>query len=217
MQKKIDQFNALFLNMAACYVERVIGKTKEKEPEARGAAQQFRYELADEVRLANLLAVTVGKMWDRMAQEPPQDGAEPVELGPGMVFKMGRAEPVRIDLTPEQAAKVDQALRGVGLFKLDAVAAQEAAKMKEVHINATPDQGEELRRMMQEAGPGTIVNFAEEEAPPGAWEILWNILTGKLKAPEGCAFNINVNVENGPQEVTVKTADSVPDKQQETE
>ena len=99
MQQEIDIFNLAFVQMATGYVKRVAERTLKEEPEARGAAQQFRLELGDEVNLANLLAVTVGKLWDKMAQEPPKepiqepqkDGTEPVKLGPGVYLRMENA------------------------------------------------------------------------------------------------------------------------------
>ena len=73
MQEKIDRFNAAFVNMAADYVNRVAIRAAQKEPEPKGAAQQFRYELANEIQLANLLAATIGKMQAASGGELPAD------------------------------------------------------------------------------------------------------------------------------------------------
>ena len=62
MQEKINSFNAAFVDLAAGYVNRVAIRAAQKEPEPKGAAQQFRHELANEIQLANLLAATIGKM-----------------------------------------------------------------------------------------------------------------------------------------------------------
>lgn len=69
---------------------------------------------------------------------------EPVKLGPGTSFRLEKTS-VSGPCSPPPELK--------GLL--------------EVHINATPEQGKELWRMMQEAGPGMIVNLAEEDTPQG--------------------------------------------------
>lgn len=76
MQKKINSFNAAFVDLAAGYVNRVAIRAAQKEPEPKGAAQQFRHELANEIQLANLLAATIGKMQAASGGEFPQDEQE---------------------------------------------------------------------------------------------------------------------------------------------
>lgn len=76
MQDKINSFNAAFVDLAAGYVNRVAIRAAQKEPEPKGAAQQFRHELANEIQLANLLAATIGKMQAASGGEFPQDEQE---------------------------------------------------------------------------------------------------------------------------------------------
>ena len=76
MQEKINSFNAAFVDLAAGYVNRVAIRAAQKEPEPKGAAQQFRHELANEIQLANLLAATIGKMQAARGGEFPQDEQE---------------------------------------------------------------------------------------------------------------------------------------------
>ena len=76
MQEKINIFNAAFVDLAAGYVNRVAIRAAQKEPEPKGAAQQFRHELANEIQLANLLAATIGKMQAASGGEFPQDEQE---------------------------------------------------------------------------------------------------------------------------------------------
>ena len=76
MQEKINSFNAAFVDLAAGYVNRVAIRAAQKEPEPKGAAQQFRHELANEIQLANLLAATIGKMHAASGGEFPQDEQE---------------------------------------------------------------------------------------------------------------------------------------------
>ena len=76
MQEKINSFNDAFVDLAAGYVNRVAIRAAQKEPEPKGAAQQFRHELANEIQLANLLAATIGKMQAASGGEFPQDEQE---------------------------------------------------------------------------------------------------------------------------------------------
>ena len=76
MQEKINIFNAAFVDLAAGYVNRVAIRAAQKEPEPKGAAQQFRHELVNEIQLANLLAATIGKMQAASGGEFPQDEQE---------------------------------------------------------------------------------------------------------------------------------------------
>lgn len=62
MQEKINGFRGAFVDLAADYVKRVAVRAAQQEPEAKGAAQQFRYELANDIQIANTLAATIEKM-----------------------------------------------------------------------------------------------------------------------------------------------------------
>ena len=75
MQGKINSFRAAFVDLAADYVKRVAVRAAQQEPEAKGAAQQFRYELANDIQIANTLAETIEKMQKNSGRELPQGGA----------------------------------------------------------------------------------------------------------------------------------------------
>lgn len=82
MQEKIDRFNAAFVDMAADYVERLrlkiaqasairigekkIGAIRIDEPD-------WKIPLPDQVRIADCLAVSVGRIEDRMRQKRDKD------------------------------------------------------------------------------------------------------------------------------------------------
>lgn len=116
MQEKIDNFNRAFIRLATDYAETLDAKirmnaTYTTEPTA--APWCWGSALADEVRVANLLAATVGKMQSASgrnlaAEEPgtetPQDKPEPATLGPRMVFQNGRAH---VQDAPKVAAGTD--------------------------------------------------------------------------------------------------------------
>ena len=74
MQEKINGFRGAFVDLAADYVKRVAVRAAQQEPEAKGAAQQFRYELANDIQIANTLAETIEKMQKDSAGELPQGG-----------------------------------------------------------------------------------------------------------------------------------------------
>jgi len=75
MQGKINSFRAAFVDLAADYVKRVAVRAAQQEPEAKGAAQQFRYELANDIQIANTPAETIEKMQKNSGRELPQGGA----------------------------------------------------------------------------------------------------------------------------------------------
>lgn len=91
MQDKINSFNAAFVDLAAGYVNRVAIRAAQKEPEPKGAAQQFRYELANEIQLANLLVATIGKMQAASGGELPAD-VEPHTAADNLDFLRGVLE-----------------------------------------------------------------------------------------------------------------------------
>lgn len=74
MQGKINSFRAAFVDLAADYVKRVAVRAAQQEPKAKGAAQQFRYELANDIQIANTLAETIEKMQKNSGRELPQGG-----------------------------------------------------------------------------------------------------------------------------------------------
>lgn len=65
MQEKINSFNAAFVDMAAGYVKHIANKMAGNTAyttELPGGPLRWGTSLADEVRAANLLAATIGKM-----------------------------------------------------------------------------------------------------------------------------------------------------------
>lgn len=81
MQDKINSFNAAFVDLAAAYVRRMANKIAGNETyTAEPPAGPLRWgtSLADEMRVANLLAATIGKMQaasgGKLPQGSPADG-----------------------------------------------------------------------------------------------------------------------------------------------
>lgn len=77
MQDKINGFNAAFVDMAAGYVKHIANKmagNTTHAPELSGGPLRWGMSLADEVRAANLLAATIGKMQATSGGELPQGG-----------------------------------------------------------------------------------------------------------------------------------------------
>lgn len=104
---------------------------------------------------------------------------EPVKLGPGVSFRMGKTSvsgpcspphsvPVEIDEQMKKAFDFCQKMGKRGRVWAETLETavgilSELEGMKEVHISATPEQAAELEKMMQEAGPGMIVNLGKAE------------------------------------------------------
>ena len=96
MQEKIDRFNAAFVNMAADYVERlrlkivqasVITVAEKRAGTARIDEQDWKIQLPDQVRIADCLAVSVGRIEDRMerrrnadADKQPKEAADKLDF-----------------------------------------------------------------------------------------------------------------------------------------
>ena len=77
MQEKINSFNAAFVDMAAAYVRRMANKIAGNETytaEPPAGPLRWGMSLADEMRVANLLAATIGKMQAAGGGELPQGG-----------------------------------------------------------------------------------------------------------------------------------------------
>ena len=77
MQDKINSFNAAFVDMAAAYVRRMANKIAGNETytaEPPAGPLRWGMSLADEMRVANLLAATIGKMQAAGGGELPQGG-----------------------------------------------------------------------------------------------------------------------------------------------
>ena len=101
MQEKIDRFKAAFVDMAADYVERlrlkivqasVITVAEKRAGTARIDEPDWKIQLPDQVRIADCLAASVGRIEDRMertrnadADKQPEDVAD--------VERMAQMEP----------------------------------------------------------------------------------------------------------------------------
>ena len=96
MQEKIDRFNAAFVDMAVDYVERlrlkivqasVITVAEKRAGTARIDEQDWKIQLPDQVRIADCLAVSVGRIEDRMerrrnadADKQPKEAADKLDF-----------------------------------------------------------------------------------------------------------------------------------------
>lgn len=77
VQDKINSFNAAFVDLAAAYVRRMANKIAGNETytaEPPAGPLRWGMSLADEMRVANLLAATIGKMQAASGGELPQGG-----------------------------------------------------------------------------------------------------------------------------------------------
>lgn len=77
MREKINSFNAAFVDLAAAYVKHIANKMDGNTtytPEPSGGPLRWGMSMADEIRAANLLAATIGKMQAANGGELPQDG-----------------------------------------------------------------------------------------------------------------------------------------------
>lgn len=77
MQDKINSFNAAFVDLAAAYVRRLANKIAGNETytaEPPTGPLRWGTSLADEMRVVNLLAATIGKMQADSGGELPQGG-----------------------------------------------------------------------------------------------------------------------------------------------
>ena len=75
MQDKINSFNAAFVDLAAAYVRRLANKIAGNETytaEPPAGPLRWGMSLADEMRVANLMAATIGKMQAASGGELPQ-------------------------------------------------------------------------------------------------------------------------------------------------
>ncbi len=214
MQKEIDGFNRAFVRLATGYVESLEAKIKGNATYSTEPQAIFRLgtPLADEVCVANVLAVTIGRM--NKAQggelpaaetcpadvEPPQDGAEPVTLGPGAKIDMNN--PANLE------AMIKKIVREM------------FAAWKEVNaaccINISREEAAEIEKAMQDAGPGKIESLEPDKpqnAPGGAWELLRDILAGKQPIPEGAVFNVTIDTGGNPQTVKANTEPDAPQEE----
>ena len=148
MQEEINKFNAAFVDLAVDYVNRIAIRAAQKEPETKGAAQQFRYELANDIQIAKALADTIRKM-----QKASGGGLTPcVQLEPGT--EINRRQP--LDLEDVIRKTVVETFRE-----------WEATAKYGGCVVFTEEEIADIERAVQEEGPGMIVNLAEEEGHTG--------------------------------------------------
>ena len=171
MQDKINSFNAAFVDLAAAYVRRMANKIAGNETytaEPPAGPLRWGMSLADEMRVANLLAATIGKMQADSDGELPADGqymtfrGGRVTLEPGAEINLGK--PIDLENTIKKTV--------AETFKEWTATATESE-----YIVIPEEEAAEIERAVQEAGPGTIVNLEEEDAPgtasaTAAWKVL---------------------------------------------
>ena len=164
MQEEINKFNAAFVDLAAAYVRRMANKIAGNETytaEPPAGPLRWGMSLADEMRVANLLAATIGKMQAAGGGELPQDGC--VQLEPGTEINLRQP----LDLEDVIRKTVAETFRE-----------WEATAKYGGCVVFTEEEIADIERAVQEAGPGMIVNLAEEEGHTGtasaaaAWKVL---------------------------------------------
>lgn len=194
MQEKINSFNAAFVDLAAGYVNRVAIRAAQKEPEPKGAAQQFRHELANEIQLANLLAATIGKMQAASGGEFPQDEQEdgkPHTAAGNMEFLRDFLEGKTRWNFPEGT-----------VFNVNTSTGDGAAVQLKPEADGEPEPPErpepvvksELREIKE-------IRIPAEPNTPGVWELMRDILAGKRPAPEGTVFDVVIDMTGNPQAI----------------
>ena len=217
MQEKINSFRGAFVDLAADYVKRVAVRAAQQEPEAKGAAQQFRYELANDIQIANTLAETIEKMQKDSAGELPlarSKGGEPepvVKLGPGASFRLENT-PIHGQYPAPDGVKVDAVERLQNLCSF-------CKEMERYRSGDSMDAGRQYGlikgrawgidvvmlefaiSILSELKEIKEVRISAEPNTPGAWELMRGVLAGKWQMPEGCAFNITVDAAGNALDV----------------
>ena len=217
MQEKINSFRGAFVDLAADYVKRVAVRAAQQEPEAKGAAQQFRYELANDIQIANTLAETIEKMQKDSAGELPlarSKGGEPepvVKLGPGASFRLENTH-IHGQYPAPDGVKVDAVERLQNLCSF-------CKEMERYRSGDSMDAGRQYGLMKGRAWGIDVVmlEFAisvlselreikevripAEPNTPGAWELMRDILAGKRPAPEGTVFDVVIDMAGNPQAI----------------
>lgn len=161
MQKEIDRFNRAFIGLAVGYVESLEAKIKENAAYRTEPQAVFRLgtPLADEVRVANLLAVTIKRMQAARGGEFPvrePDAAEPVEMGPGVTFRLEKTPASALCDMPDG---VEMTLEDL-IRKIVAEMFAEWGKVNDACcINISWEEAAEIERAMQGAGPGEITSY----------------------------------------------------------
>lgn len=174
MQKKIDRFNAAFLNLAAAYVDCLHCKVVQQSMITTQAPEAMRFgaeTLADEVRVADMLAATICEMEKAHGGELPADcpadvEREAVTLGPGVALRLENTsasgphtmpDGVNVDVLPvlknlcgycQALAKSGGAVPPEREWATDAAALEfavsvlsELQEIREVRISAEPEAG----------------------------------------------------------------------------
>ena len=207
MQGKINSFRAAFVDLAADYVKRVAVRAAQQEPEAKGAAQQFRYELANDIQIANTLAETIEKMQKDSAGELPlvrSENGERHTAADNLEFLRGALEGrVRVEDGTEAG---EQGSRNIAILKnlcgyCRALAKNSGAVPPEREWAVDAAALEFAISILSELREIKEIRIPAEPNTPGAWELMRDILAGKRPAPEGTVFEVVIDMTGNPQAI----------------
>lgn len=210
VQDKINSFNAAFVDLAAAYVRRMANKIAGNETyTAEPPAGPLRWgtSLADEMRVANLLAATIGKMQAAFGGELPQEstekeqpaGPKPVNLGPGVSF--------RLENTPDSGTNLPGSVPADALERLKNLCKFCHEMDKRGGIWAERNWGKDAHALefaisvLSELREIKEVRIPAQTDTPGAWELMRDILAGKRPAPEGTVFDVVIDMTGNPQAI----------------
>ena len=207
MQGKINSFRAAFVDLAADYVKRVAVRAAQQEPEAKGAAQQFRYELANDIQIANTLAETIEKMQKDSAGELPlvrSENGERHTAADNLEFLRGALEGrVRVEDGTEAG---EQGSRNIAILKnlcgyCRALAKNSGAVPPEREWATDAAALEFAISVLSELREIKEIRIPAEPNTPGVWELMRDILAGKRPAPEGTVFDVVIDLTGNPLEI----------------
>lgn len=261
MQDKINSFNAAFVDLAAAYVRRMANKIAGNETytaEPPAGPLRWGMSLADEMRVANLLAATIGKMQAASGGELPQGsqadgkpnaadnleflrdflegktrwnfpegttinvtvdgigtsnaeitkestekeqtaGPEPVNLGPGVSFRLENTPASGTNLPGSVPADALERLKNLCKFchemdKRGGIWAERSWGKDADALEFAISVLSELREIKE-------VRISAEPNTPGVWELMRDILAGKRPAPEGTVFDVVIDMTGNPQAI----------------
>ena len=181
MQDKINSFNAAFVDLAAAYVRRMANKIAGNETytaEPPAGPLRWGMSLADEMRVANLLAATIGKMQAAGGGELPQGGPADgrTNAADNLAFLRDFLEGKTRWNFPEGT-----------VFNVNTSTGDGAAVQLKPEADGEPEPPER---------PEPVVKLG-----PGAWELMRDILAGKRPAPEGTVFDVVIDMAGNPQAI----------------
>ena len=214
MQDRINGFRARFISMAEAYVEYLRMKIAQKctiktgTEETKAAAERIEkyaaQDMADEVRVANLLAATIGKMQAVFGGELPEEGQhmkfqDGRVLGPGVSFQLENTPASGTNLPGSVPADALERLKNLCKFchemdKRGGIWAERSWGKDEDALEFAISVLSELREIKE-------VRIPAQPNTPGAWELMRDILAGKRPAPEGTVFDVVIDMTGNPQAI----------------